>query len=282
MTHTNTLETLLRQRFNQDFTRPDHLSHQQTLELQRILDHRSQRAFTSQTVDPELLQLLFACAFAAPSKSDLQQADIIHIQNPDQRERIQELIPNMPWIASAPVFLVFCGNNRRLRLLCETHQLPFPNDHLDSFMNAAVDAGIVLMNFIRAAEAVGLGCCPISVIRNQATEVSTLLKLPRWVFPLAGLCAGYPAREPPISPRLPLSVTVHTDEYDEQGWMQEVEDYDTYRQLVQPIPAHKQRHTRRYGTAEQYGWSLDKARQYSVSQRADFGAYIRAQGFNLD
>ena len=55
---------------------------------------------------------------------------------------------------------------------------PFANDHLDAFLNAAVDAGLVLMNFIRAAEAVGLGCCPISVIRNHIDEVAELLELP--------------------------------------------------------------------------------------------------------
>jgi nitroreductase/FMN reductase [NAD(P)H] len=36
------------------------------------------------------------------------------------------------------------------------------------------------------------------------------------------------------------------------------------------------------GEAPFYGWSQDKARQYSVSERADFGAFIRDKGFNLD
>jgi nitroreductase/FMN reductase [NAD(P)H] len=31
-----------------------------------------------------------------------------------------------------------------------------------------------------------------------------------------------------------------------------------------------------------YGWSEDKARQYAVPERADFGAYVRARGFRLD
>jgi hypothetical protein len=47
----------------------------------------------------------------------------------------------MPWIADAPVFLVFCGNNRRIRQIGEWRGKPFANDHLDHFMNAAVDAG---------------------------------------------------------------------------------------------------------------------------------------------
>jgi nitroreductase/FMN reductase [NAD(P)H] len=31
-----------------------------------------------------------------------------------------------------------------------------------------------------------------------------------------------------------------------------------------------------------YGWSEDKARQYSVSERADFGAFVRKIGFSLN
>ena len=51
------------------------------------------------------------------------------------------------------------------------------------------------MNFIRAAEAVGLGCCPISVIRNHIDEVAELLELPDFVFPVAGMTAGYPSED---------------------------------------------------------------------------------------
>ena len=280
---TTTLTELIKQRFSTQNTLPEDLDLKpaQINELFNILNHRSQRRFTDKTIETELLQLLFACALSAPSKSDLQQADIIHIADPAKRQAIQTLIPNMPWIGEAPVFLVFCGNNRRIRLLCEKHNLPFANDHLDSFMNAAVDAGIVLMNFIRAAEAVGLACCPISVIRNHAAKISELLQLPHWVFPVAGLCVGYPVNEGQISPRLPLTVTVHTDSYQEENWQQQIDTYDRYRDSVQPIEKTKQRHQEHYGIADFYGWSADKARQYSVAERADFGAYIRGQGFDL-
>ena len=64
---------------------------------------------------------------------------------------------------------------------------PFPNDHLDLFFNATVDAAIVLATFVRAAEAVGLGCCPISVIRDHAPTISDMLALPDKVIPVAGM-----------------------------------------------------------------------------------------------
>ncbi len=249
------------------------------VELARIAEHRSLRRYRPDPLSPDLLQLLCACALSAPTKSDLQQADIIHVADAAKRQRIVAHLPEMPWILDAPLFLVFCGNNRRIRHIGEWRGKPFANEHLDHFMNAAVDAGIVMMNFISAAEAAGLGTCPISAIRNAVDTVSRELELPEGVFPVAGLCVGYPATSGHISPRLPLDVTVHTDRYDENRLREHVDGYDQRRHANHPYG--KQRRTRQFGTADFYGWSEDKARQYAEPERADFGAYIRRQGFSL-
>lgn len=249
-------------------------------ELARIAEHRSHRKYTQDPVAPELLRLLLACALSAPSKSDLQQADIVHVADRAKVAAITALIPDMPWIASAPVVLVFCGNNRRIRQIGDWRGKPFANDHLDHFMNAAVDAGIVMTTFIRAAEAVGLGACPISAIRNRPHEVSRLLELPDWVFPMAGLTVGYPAEAGRITPRLPLEVTVHDDRHDESRVREHIDAYDRRRHAL--MPYRRQRNVERHGQADFYGWSEDKARHYSTPERADFGAFIRAKRFSLD
>lgn len=245
----------------------------------RALEHRTHRKFAARDVDPELLRLLFACALSAPSKSDLQQAEIIHVADAGRRKTIVDTIPDMPWIMDAPVFLVFCGNNRRIRQIGDWRGKPFANEHLDHFMNAAVDAGIVLASFIRAAEAAGLGTCPISHVRNRSDVTSRVLELPEGVFPVAGLCVGYPAEAGRITPRLPLEVTVHVDRYDESHLQEKIEAYDHRRHEL--MPYRKQRDAERHEKVDFYGWSEDKARQYCDPERADFGAFIRKQGFSL-
>jgi nitroreductase len=248
--------------------------------LKTIAGHRSHRAYADRPIPPDLLRLLCACALSAPSKSDLQQADIVQVADPTLRTQIADLLPDNPWVREAPVFLVFCGDNRRIRQASDLRGKTFANDHLDAFMNAAVDAGIVLSTFIRAAAAVGVGCCPISAVRNHAATISELLGLPDWVFPLAGLCVGYPHAAGQISPRLPLEVTVHVDRFDETGLRERIERYDRRREALQPYV--RQRYPELYGELEQYGWSEDKARQYSRPERADFGAFIRAKRFRLE
>lgn len=157
---------------------------------------------------------------------------------------------------------------------------PFVNDHLDAFFNASVDAGIALASFVTAAEAAGLGCCPISTIRDRSADVAELLGLPDHVFAVAGLAVGYPQFPAPrISMRLPLDATLHTDRYTEPDLQDTIRNYDAARHAHRPATA--QRQPDRFGTADPYTWSDDKTRQYSQPERADFGAFIRARGFDL-
>ena len=184
-------------------------------ELGAILSHRTHRQYTTEPIAEELLQAVLAAGLSAPAKSDLQQVAIVRVEDPARRKAIAAIVPAMPWVAQAARFLVVCGNSRRIRRICELRGKPFANDHLDAFFNATTDAAMVLQNLIRAASAVGLGTCPVSVIRNQAARVAEVLELPRWVFPVAGLCLGWPSREGFVSMRLPTALTVHTDRYDD-------------------------------------------------------------------
>ena len=99
----------------------------------------------------------------------------LSLSNKADQAVIADLIPDQPFIRTAPAFLVFLANGRRLPEISRMRGKPFPNDHLDQFFNAAVDAGIVLATFLRAADAVGLGTCPISVIRDHSAKVSEML-----------------------------------------------------------------------------------------------------------
>lgn len=248
--------------------------------LAAMADRRVIRRYTDRLIDPALLETLCAVALSAPSKSDLQQADIVIVTDQGQRDRLEALLPDNPWVKAAPAFLVFCANNRRHRLLFQWRDRPFVNDHLDPFFNASVDAGIVLATFVAAADRVGLGTCPISAIRNKAAEVSEILGLPDHVFPVAALGVGWPSFEGVMSPRLGLDVTIHRDRYDESGLKDKVEAYDVRRNTTQAYKTQRRPDT--FGTSDSYGWSEDKARQYSVPERADFGAFVRRKGFKLD
>jgi nitroreductase len=252
--------------------------------LGQLAARGSVRKFRSDTIPYPTMRRLCALALCAPTKSDLQQRDIIIIDAPPLKSQIGALLADGPlgqkWLADVPNLLLFCGNNRRQRRIHALRDRHFANDHLDAFFNAAVDAAIALSAFVIAAEAEGLGVCPVSAVRIHSDALSQLLKLPDHVFPVAGLAVGYPAEAPQLSMRLPLSVTVHHNTFLEDGLDDAIEAYDRRREAAQPYAA--QRYVREFGLAETYGWSEDKARQYAHPERADFGDYVRRIGFRLD
>ena len=274
--HASNIRDSLKRRFGEELAVDDSLVGLDM--LTRIAGRRVHRRYLDKAVDPALLRLLCACALCAPSKSDLQQADIAILHKSEQNA-IADLIPDQPFIRVAPVFLVFLANGRRLPEIARMRGKPFPNDHLDQFFNAAVDSGVVLATFLAACDAVGLGTCPISVIRDHSQKVSDMLSLPQRVIPVAGMCVGWPSETGHISARLGLESTLHEGHHEEGDLAARINAYDRRRAAIHP---YKPRDPARWGDVPFYGWSEDKARQYGVPQRPDFGAFVRKKGFKLD
>src|SRR5205823_10933360 len=181
----------------------------------QLLLRRTQRRYADPPVPESLVRLLLAAAFSASSKSDFQQASVVWVKDRRRRDRLAALFPDMPWIGTAPVFLVFLGDARRLERIGELRGHEQQNGTFEGFFNAAIDSALALQTCILAAETIGLGTCPISVLRNRIGEVAEIVELPDKVFPVAGLCLGYPAQPGHISMRLPPEATVHVDRYED-------------------------------------------------------------------
>ena len=259
-------------RFGESLTVPDDVAGLET--LASIAEHRICRSYLDEEVDENLLRLVLASGLSAPSKSDLMQVDIIQVDDVRNRTEIANLMPKMPWIDTAPVFLVICGNGRRLRQISALQETQFANDHLDAFFNPSVDAGIVLGFLLAGADAVGLGSCPISVIRDHSERISELLELPPFVFPVCGLTLGWPTeKRRGISARLPLSVTLHKDRHNDTHLAESLTDYDARRGRLDGWDPN---------AVDFCGWSRAKAQMYAQPQRTDFAAFVRAKGYKLD
>jgi hypothetical protein len=71
------IQTALFERFGERLDIGDELAGLD--EIARISAHCVHRRYLARDIEPRLLRLLCACALSAPSKSDLQQADILII-----------------------------------------------------------------------------------------------------------------------------------------------------------------------------------------------------------
>ena len=226
-----------------------------------LLDRRVVRRYTDQPVPDSLLDALLAAAQSAPAKSDLQQYSVVVMRDAPTIKQIADWIGTMDWIATAPVFLVWCGDMRRGQRLCEMHDMPHANNNLDTFLNTAVDCSLAMAQFMTAAEAVGLGTCPISYVRSHIERVSPLLALPSGVYPVAGLTVGWPVFRRPVSMRLPPSIVVHRERYDDSALERDTAAYDARRREREPKAPGSLKNNDIYPPRDGVGWSEDVARQ---------------------
>ncbi|MBY0335611.1 MAG: nitroreductase family protein [Acetobacteraceae bacterium] len=245
--------------------------------LAAILDRRVTRRYRADDVPDPLLDTVLAAASSAPSKSDMQQWSVVVLRDEARIAAIADWIGTMPWIKDAPVLLVFCADVRRGRDICAREGREHANDNLDTVLNATVDAALAMGMTIAAADAAGLGTCPISYVRNHLEKVGPLLGLPKGVFPIAGLTLGWPEARNAPSARLPPAVTVHRERYDCSAEAQHLSAYDSRRERAKP------RYPEIHGPApEGCRWTENVARQLSVPERAGFRAWLRSRGFALD
>jgi nitroreductase/FMN reductase [NAD(P)H] len=250
--------------------------------LAALLDRRVTRKYRADPVPESVLDAVLAAAQSAPSKSDLQQYSIVVLTDPGPIGSIADWIGTMPWIKGAPVFLVFCADVFRGREICRLHGMSHANDNLDTFLNAAVDAALSMAAAMQAADALGLGTCPISYVRNHIEKVTPLLGLPEAVFPIAGLTLGWPEHRALPSMRLPPSVVVHRGRYHAEQLPAEITAYDARRHAREPLSPGKLKNNDVFGAKENVTWSENAARQLAVPERFGLRTFLRTRGLSVD
>ena len=250
--------------------------------LKTIISRSSVRKFSDKPISKELLTILLTAAQSAPSKSNLQQYSILIMQDETIKMKVADLIGNTKWALSAPVFLLFLADIRRNINITNNKGYDHKNNNVDTFMNAVIDSALSMQSLICAAEASGLGICPISMIRNIIDEIKKICQLPKGVFPIAGLALGWPDEKAPISIRMPQDIMIHNDFYNEDNLTKKINDYDKRVFKVAPILEKKQRHVDIYGVAEKGTWSENIARQLSLPERNNFKAWLKDNGINLE
>ncbi|NMG11693.1 NADPH-dependent oxidoreductase [Brasilonema sp. UFV-L1] len=184
--------------------------------LSTILSHRSVRSYLSDPLPPLTLELLVAAAQSAATSANLQSWSVVAIEDQQRKEELSRLAGGQTHIKEAPLFLVWLADLARVARVADSRGLSHDAlDYLELLIKAIVDASIAAQNATLAAESLGLGTGYIGAIRKSTQEVATLLNLPPLVFPVFGLCVGYPNPEvkTAIKPRLPQSAVLYRETY---------------------------------------------------------------------
>ncbi|MEQ8953147.1 MAG: oxygen-insensitive NADPH nitroreductase [Gammaproteobacteria bacterium] len=240
--------------------------------IELLKSHRSIRKFTDQEIAPELFAELLRAGQAAATSSFLQGSTLIRVTDPGARAELAKLAGNQAYIVSAAEFMVCCADLKRAGNYCHEYGKPFEGDFTEHFIIATVDVALMAQSLVTAAESVGLGICYIGGIRNNPREVSELLQLPRGVYPVFGLCLGYPDQDPEVKPRLPLSVILKQGSYHEEGDREAIAEYD---ERVQEY------YRTRTGGGHGIRWTEQVATLLAEKSRPHMREFLAGQGFTF-
>jgi FMN reductase (NADPH) len=250
--------------------------------LDQIHKHVTVRKYKPDPVPREWVETIVEAGQRAATSSNLQLYAAIAVTNAETRKSLAHFCGDQEHIAQAPVFIAWCADLSRLDRACQLRSLPHVTEYVENFLVSAVDVSLVMQNAALAAESLGLGICYIGGIRNNSRDVICLLRLPRLMFPIAGMTIGFPnvVLSTP-KPRLPLRAILHWENYDRENEDEALFEYDR-TMIASGIYNNRQVKTpNKPDQVEDYGWLEHSARRVSQPTRAELREVLREQGFEL-
>ena len=185
--------------------------------LEALERRKSVRVYDPCEIPAEERSAIINAALQAPTAGNMTLYTIIDVQNQVKKDALAVLCDNQPFIAKAPLVLVFLADWQRwydcFRLL---HGDEVRKPAVGDLWLSAMDAIIAAQNSVVAAESLGIGSCYIGDIIENFDGIRETLGLPNYVAPAAMLCFGYPteAQKNRTKPsRFPEKLICHTDSY---------------------------------------------------------------------
>ena len=185
--------------------------------LRQLHERKSVRVYEDRPIEPEVKQAILDAAIQAPSAGNMALYTILDITDPEMKQKLSVSCDNQPFIATAPMVLIFCADYRRWYDVFCAHVDQVRKPGMGDLFLAEADAIIAAQNAVVAAQSLGLGSCYIGDITENFEFHKELLKLPQYVVPAAMLCFGYPTeqqRNRPKPPQHPAAALVHKNGYD--------------------------------------------------------------------
>jgi nitroreductase len=185
----------------------EHLpSPEETLALLR--ERRSIRRYHPDPVPEEMLIQVLEAGRWAPSASNRQPWTFVVVRDEAVRRELAQhaayYFVRWAHVGEAPVLIALCGNAR--------------NPIYRQFLHE--DIGLAGSQMMLQARALGLGTCWLGGVDRAA--MAQVLKLPDGLEVIGLLTLGFPAEDPPPTPRKPLAEIVHYDVYGNKAAGREV------------------------------------------------------------
>lgn len=163
--------------------------------LQALSARKSVRVYTDEPVTEAERNAILQAAFQAPTAGNQQLYTILNITDPALKARLADLCDHQPFIAKAPLVLVFLADCRRwLQAYKAAGIEDVRTPGVGDLLLAMADTCIAAQNAVVAAESLGIGSCYIGDVIENAEQMREALHLPEHVVPacMAGCSAARP------------------------------------------------------------------------------------------
>lgn len=148
-------------------------------------------------VEAEKLHAILEMACAAPSAGDLQSYHIYVVKDGDRRALLNAAAMDQPFIAEAPISLIFCSDPLRAG-----NKYGERGEKLYALQDATIAASYAQLAIVAA------GLSSTWVGHFDEEKLKSSMGIAPELQPVAILCVGYPAELPGETPRRKLDEVV--------------------------------------------------------------------------
>ena len=184
--------------------------------IKSLNNRKSVREYLSKEIPQDIKMEILNAALQAPTAGNMCLYTIIDVTDQAIKDKLVYSCDNQPFIAKAPLVLVFCADYYRWhKAFCQYNEKVRDVEEGDLLL-ANQDALIAAQNTVVAAESFGIGSCYIGDIIERFEVHQQMFNLPKHVVPCCMVCFGYPTqgqidRQKP--PRFAIDEVVYENTY---------------------------------------------------------------------
>ena len=163
--------------------------------IKELYDRKSVRVFTDENITEEEKKIIMNAALQAPTAGNMALYSIIDIQDQKIKDILAQRCDHQPFIARAPMVLVFCADYQKWFDMFNEYTIGVPKLEESDLILAGQDCIIAAQNAVVAAESLGIGSCYIGDILENFELNKELLNLPKYAVPYIMLVFGKPTQQ---------------------------------------------------------------------------------------
>ena len=240
-----------------------------------IQKHKDIESFLDKEVEEDTLKEIIISSQSITNFHEGQNVSIIVVKDTIRKNKIAEILGDITSIKEAPILLVYVVDFYKTYLACKKHNVEqVAHNHIDSLNLASLEAGLVLGASIIIAESKGLGVYTEDSLTDYTDEISKILDLPQYTFPIFGLSIGYSASLGQKNPKLPFPTFYHEEQYQHDRLETYINEYDEIMETYIKNKKDKQE-------SDHSNWTEIIVEEYNKETISNFKIALKNRGFDV-